>query len=204
MHNNVTICITGGIGSGKSVVSRLLRCNGLPVFDCDFEAKLLMTRNPEVKKALTNSLGRDIYFEDGSLDRKKLAGMLFSDPEVRKIVNEIVHTGVRKEISECRHRISGTFFIETAIPATGGIASHCDKIWLVEAPLEERLKRVAKRDGLSESEIKKRIEVQDKEFSSLDGAKTIILENSGNNPLLCEILGLIDKNIITQTYNILC
>lgn len=91
------ICITGGIGSGKSVVSRVLRLNGYPVYDCDSEAKVLMETDPEVREGLKKILGNDAFFNNGKLNRKFVASIIFSDSEKRREVNGLVHEAVRKD-----------------------------------------------------------------------------------------------------------
>lgn len=195
--------ITGGIGAGKSVVSRVLRCNGFNVYDCDSEAKHLMIKDPTVKKELCLGLGECIYSEDGSLNKKVLAEMIFNDEKKRGFVNSIVHEAVRKDIKVKRGKES-LFFIESAIPVTGGLVEMCDSIWMVITSEKQRIERVGKRDKLSEEEIKKRVEVQEVEMEALKEFKPISIENYGNNPLLGWILKKIDKLQNIETYTLLC
>ena len=199
-----TIGITGGIGSGKSIVARVLRCNGFPVYDCDSEAKHIMNKNVAVKTSLKNRLGDDIYHKNGTLDRKKLSVLLFSNEEVRLYVNSLVHEAVRKDIAEKRNQIHGEFFIESAILATGGISPICDKIWVVTAPEPLRIERVKKRDKLSEQEIIGRIKTQERELALLDSNKEVWLENDDNHAMLSKILIMTNKFNHNQTYNISC
>lgn len=204
MGKNITIGITGGIGAGKSIVSRVLRCNGFKVFDCDYEAKVLMNKNIEIKKALINLLGNSIYSKDGVLNRKTMATLIFSDPKKLQQTNNIVHRSVRKEIIKDREKISGRFFIESAILMSGGISPLCDQVWVVTAPLELREKRVEKRDGMKPEEIKNRIKSQEKEISLLKDFPIIHLENDDHSSLLPEILRLVDRYNHLQTYTITC
>ena len=204
LTSDLTIGITGGIGSGKSVVSRVLRCNGLRVFDCDYEAKKIMSEDSSVKKALVGKLGKSIYDEDGKLNRGKLAELLFCDVKIREYVNQVVHAAVRNDIKKWRKEIKGWFFIESAILATGGLIPFCDRIWLITAPLEERIKRVMKRDSASLESIEKRIDSQKNEFSQLENKNTLVLENDNITPLLPEVLKQTNKFINHQTYTIPC
>lgn len=197
------IGITGGIGSGKSVVSRVLRCNGFEVYDCDSKAKWLMNTDTGLKEALIDHFGPEIYGKNG-LNREKLAAIIFSDSSERSFVNTLVHSAVRKDIDSHIKQGSGDFFIEAALLPTSGLDNECDRVWLVEAPLEVRIKRVEKRDGKDVSEIEKRIESQDHEFDSLPSDKTIIIENNGYSPILVNILELTDKNINNQTFILPC
>ena len=200
----LTIGITGGIGAGKSVVSRVLRCNGFKVYDCDTEAKILMNKNREIKNSLQSELGEDIYFKDGTLNRKKLASLLFSNGKIRKVVNKIVHTAIRMDILNKKEGNKQFFFIESAILATSHLDKECDKIWLIIAPLNERIRRVGKRDSIEEREILQRIESQKEELSLLDKNKMLTIENDNQPPLLPKILKLTDKLINNQIFTILC
>lgn len=201
---NLTIGITGGIGTGKSVVSRVLRCNGFEVYDCDTSAKKLMENDIHLKEKLRSELGGEIYHNNGSLNKKLLASKLFNDDNVRNFVNSLVHEAVRKEISSLRIKIKGKFFIESAILFTSHLAEDCDKIWLVEAPLEERIKRVEKRDSMNRKEIEKRINSQRLEFSQIDSEKTLVIINDDYKPMLPIILQQIDKNQNNQIFTVLC
>lgn len=184
----MTVGITGGIGSGKSVVSRVLRCNGYNVYDCDYRARKIMNEDADIRTKLTGRLGKDIYDANEELDRKKLAAILFSDPEVRAFVNNIVHEAVRIDIKRHRETHKGYFFIESAILAGGGIAGMCDEIWVVTAPESQRIERVMKRDGLSPKEIEKRIASQQHEMSLLDKNKVKYIDNGDNSPMLSKSL----------------
>lgn len=199
-----TIGITGGIGSGKSVVSRVLRCNGFKVYDCDCEAKHLMVRSEKVRSALEKEIGKNIYYSDGNLNRAALASIIFNVPKARKRVNQIVHTAVREDIKNRQDRTKGKFFIESAILASGGIAGMCNEIWIVDAAEEIRKHRVLKRDNLTEAEIEKRIATQRQETDLLTHRHCVLLDNGGRNPLLKEILKLTDKFQLQQTYLISC
>lgn len=204
MTQENTIGITGGIGSGKSIVSRVLRCNGFQVYDCDYEAKLIMVCNVVVKDALVREFGEDIYFHNGELNRNKLAQQIFSNPKDRKKINRIVHKAVREDIYKRRKVTRGPFFIESAIIATGGIAPVCDVIWIVVAPEEERIKRVMKRDGMDMVSVKKRIDSQYHELFLLDSKPKVFFENDHKTPLLSEILKMTDKLNNQQIYSISC
>ena len=204
MGENITIGITGGIGSGKSVIARILRCNGFIVYDCDSEARELMNSSLSLKNALKEKFGEDIYLPEGTLDRKKLASIIFYDAEEREYVNGIVHEAVRQDILKLRKEKPGYFFIEAAILGSGGLAPFCDSIWVVEAPLEERYERVKSRDTLSYEEIEKRIESQKKELTLLRNDNLIYIMNDGKHPVLPEVLKLTDKFINNYSYFISC
>ena len=204
MNEEFTIGITGGIGVGKSVVSRLLRCNGFDVYDCDSEAKHLMVSDPRIKESLISQIGEDVYYSDGSINRGKLAEILFKDHNIRNFVNKIVHQAVRDDIERRRNLIEGLFFIESAIIATAKIDKMCSQVWIIQAPLEERINRVINRDNTDIDSIRKRMDAQEIEFTLLKGDDTLMIENGDNTPLMLIILKLTNSINNLQTFEILC
>ncbi|MDE6008006.1 MAG: dephospho-CoA kinase, partial [Muribaculaceae bacterium] len=135
------IGITGGIGAGKSIVSRLLRLKGFTVYDCDSAARSLMEQDPEVRDALTKLLGQDA-FRANHLNRLFVAERIFGDKDLRERVNKVVHKAVREDFLRMTEREKGTVFIESAIPVTGGLMPLMDEIWVVEADEATRIERV--------------------------------------------------------------
>lgn len=174
----------------------------MEVYDCDFEAKQLMLTDPEVKKALEEKIGADVYTKDGEVNKRMLAERLFSSEEVRKTVNGIVHSAVKKDILSRKEKSTGTFFIESAILATSRLWEICDRVWLVESPLEERIRRIKKRDNLRDSEIERRLDSQKEEEALSREENPVILHNDDTHPLLSEVLKLTEKYNVTQIYTI--
>lgn len=204
MVNNKTIGITGGIGSGKSIVARILRCNGFSVYDCDSEAKYLMKNDKNIKSSLQEKFGSKIYLSDGQLNKTLLSKYLFTDPEVRNFVNSIVHSAVRKDIKEKREKNEGIFFIESAILISGGISNICNEVWIVEAPMESKIRRIANRDNISYEEILQRIKSQEEELELTKNTDFIRIINDNKHPILPLILSLVDKINNKQIYKIIC
>ena len=95
----LSIGITGGIGSGKSTVCKVFRTLGIPVFQADLVARRLQDEDPAIRKSLTGLFGPEIYTENGTLNRKKLAGIIFSDHQALETVNNLVHPAVHKEVN---------------------------------------------------------------------------------------------------------
>lgn len=202
--------LTGGIGAGKSVVARVLRTKGFEVFDCDHEARFIMEGSLELKDAMRARFSDDCLFDDGSLNRKRIAEHIFGDDCKRIWLNSKVHGLVRQAVQERllekeellkkKHsrniKVSysdSIVFVESAILFSSGLAQICSLEWLVEAPDDLRIKRAAVRDSADESGIRARMEAQKCEFRDLDTSKTLVLENSGNMSLLHEI----DKSLET-------
>ena len=194
MRGKRLIGITGGIGAGKSVVSRILRHRGYPVYDCDSEAKRLMDTDAEVISGLKSLLGDWIYSADGKLDRGEMSRRLFSDDEIRRGVNGIVHSAVRRDLMRwtgMQQRYPA--FVESAILSTSRLDEDCDEVWLVDAPEDVRIRRVKERNGFEEGAIRRRIASQSQEFGQLPKERLSVLDNGGEVSLLRQIDSLLEK-----------
>lgn len=174
------ILITGGIGSGKSVVSRVLRCIGYEVYDCDSRAKTLMDRSPEIHRRLQHEISPQTINPDGTINRAELSRIVFTDPAKLAALNAIVHGAVREDI---RRKAQGLLFVETAIPVSGGMVDMAEQVWEVTAPEQLRISRVQQRSGLTPDQIRARIAAQHSE--QVPGAS--ILVNDNIQPLLPQI-----------------
>lgn len=192
--------ITGGIGSGKSVVARILRLKGFCVYDCDTEARRLMEYDRSVKEGIVSILGAKAYTGVSGeerdnpayvLNRSYVASMIFNDTRLRDEVNTVVHRAVAKDFLSYAHLNGGIVFCETAILATSHMDSLCDHIWVVTASEDERIERVKRRNGLSEEEIRLRIATQRKEFELLPKDKIVEIRNGDSDMLLPQIDKLI-------------
>lgn len=182
------IGLTGGIGAGKSVVSRILRLKGFPVYDCDSEARRLMEENPEIKLRLCERFGQSVYGPSG-LCRPRLAELVFSDQESLDWLNSLVHAAVRRDI--CRwmqdDADSDVMFVESAIMRVSGLDRMCEEIWIVDAPEELRIARAIKRSGMTERQVRARIDAQRSELEFAPGVKLRIIDNSGKCSVLEQI-----------------
>ena len=155
------IAITGGIGTGKSVVSRCLRTMGWPVYDCDLRTKQLMNHHPILRAALAEAFGMETYLPDGSLNRPYLAQRIFSDSTMQQKMNALVHPYTLQDL-QLWHAEQNTSvaFYESAILFESGFNRHADAIWCVSAPLQLRIERIAQRDHATPQQILARIESQ--------------------------------------------
>lgn len=160
MSMPLLIGLTGGIGSGKTTVARLFEAWGVPVFYSDDEAKALYQR-PEIQRKIAEIAGHDV-FDEGILNRKRLAEKIFSAPEIRQLVNDIIHPEVRKAFAEfvLRHAEAPYVINEAAILFESGGYRHFDKTILVTAPEPMRVSRVQQRDDAPPEEIRKRMNAQ--------------------------------------------
>lgn len=152
------IGITGGIGSGKSTISKIFEVLGIKVFYADDAAKQVMTNDPVLIAALKQIFGNDAYFEDGSLNRKYIAGIVFNNPAELAKLNAITHPAVFRAFDAWLAQVHNSPYVmkEAALMFESGSAKLCDKNILVYAPLQTRIDRVVKRDGLSRAEVESR------------------------------------------------
>ncbi|SEG05091.1 dephospho-CoA kinase [Parabacteroides chinchillae] len=156
----IRIGITGGIGSGKSVVATILQLTGIPVYIADKESKQLTDSSPVIRKQLIELLGKDIYTEQG-LNKKLLASYIFNNPECLKQVNAIIHPEVNSHFQNwVRNQHSNICAIESAILFESGFNKTVDVNLMVYAPIEIRIARVLARDNVSREEIIRRISNQ--------------------------------------------
>lgn len=197
------IGIAGGIGSGKSLVSRILRLWGHTVFDCDFEAKILMDRNNGIKEAICREISSDVTDGKTPINRKILSSIVFNDEYYRRQLNNIVHKAVREEIEHVRNKLheDRPLFVESAILAESGIAGRCKFIIVVDAPEDVKIRRVMERNGCDRDEVKARIEAQKGERILLEKYRdrSIIIENKVGDHLmekLMETLQMIPVDIL--------
>ena len=159
------IAITGGIGSGKSYISRqLTTLFGIPVYDSDANAKRLNEESPVIRRGLIELLGNEVYFSDGSLNKPYLASYLFANKENANKVNALIHPIVKADFLRwAEEQNVPVVAIETALLAESGIDQIVDKIIRVDAPLELRIQRTIHRDGVTREKVVERI-VQQTEY----------------------------------------
>lgn len=187
----IRLGITGGIGSGKSYVSQLLSSQfGIPVYDCDREAKRLTATDSGIREALQELVGKDVYTEDGALDKTVLAQYLFASADHATLVNAIIHPVVRMDFrSWCQQQQSEVVAMESAILYESGFDSEVDKVLLVDAPLETRIQRAMRRDGSSREQVVSRIALQD---GSLAREKAEFLLQNDGRPINDELQTIIN------------
>ncbi|WP_305386166.1 dephospho-CoA kinase [uncultured Muribaculum sp.] len=191
MSSTRLIAITGGIGSGKSVISDILRAMGHKVYDCDTRAKALMDTDESIKNDLINLISIDAVSSDRTIDRKLLSEIVFNDPDALSRLNSIVHKAVRADLRRWRDTSSDkTVWVETAILYASRLDREVDEVWEVTAPTELRVQRVMKRNSMSREQVLARISSQSTTAAQLHPlTKTIV--NDGVEPVLPQILSLL-------------
>ena len=185
------IGITGGIGSGKSIVSRLLRLMSIPVYDCDSEAKRLMLYSTEIRTALINAVGSEVYQENGELNRAYLAEYMFGNAARIAQINGIVHPIVRNDFKRWIKQLDRKILaVESAILLEAKMETDVDAIWLVSAPANMRMQRTILRDSSNEEAVRNRMKSQQDEQEYARQANKIIY-NDGSRSLIQQIKELL-------------
>ena len=182
----IKIGITGGIGSGKSVVATLLELSGIPVYIADTESKLLTATSPVIREKLIALFGEQLYTADG-LDKKRLASHIFGNPERLEQVNAIIHPEVNCHfLAWTETQNTPVCAIESAILFESGFNRIVDTTLMVYAPMEVRIKRALERDVVSREEVIRRIESQLPDEVKKEKSDYVVF-NDGKQALLPQI-----------------
>ena len=180
------IGLSGGIGSGKSYVAEILEKMGFSVYYSDARAKALTDTHPHIKSELIKRFGTSIY-EDGVLNRKALATLIFDSEEYRLFVNNLIHPIVRADFDAwCTQQHSSLVFNEAAILFETGAYRQFDATVLVIAPIDIRLQRIMKRDRCTHEQAEARINSQWNDEQKIPLA-TYSISNDGVQPLLVQL-----------------
>ena len=154
------IGLTGNIGSGKTTVASCFEILGIAVFNADKQAKLLMTEDINLKQSLITEFGKEV-FHNNELNLKYLSNLAFNDDIVLKRLNALVHPIVQDAFEKWSVQQSGAYVIkEAAILFESNTYQSLDEIICISCPEEIRLKRILKRDDLSEKEVRQRMSHQ--------------------------------------------
>lgn len=179
------IGLTGGIGSGKSTVAKMLVECGAVLIDADAIARKLMEPGQEVLAVTVRTFGEGILTPDGLLDRAALAALVFANEDAREKLNAIVHPAVRAEAERLREvavqeRGQGVVIVEDIPLLTeSGQAADFDGVIVVETQLEERLRRLIQVRGMSETDARARIDAQASD-EQRRAIATWVIDNSGS------------------------
>lgn len=187
--------LTGGIGSGKSLVASIFTHLGIPVFNADSESKVIMAKDSQIREQLEEWFGNNIYV-DNKLDRAKLAGIIFNNPEMLAKVNNLIHPMVMDRFISWGMENQGKPYLihEAAILFESGLYKHFDVTILVTASERIRKERVMKRDKSDETSVNLRMQNQwpDERKSVL---ASYIIVNEGDDLLIPRIIDIHNKLI---------
>lgn len=181
------IGVTGGIGSGKSTVSSILKDHGAKIIDADKISHEITVKGEQAFDELINYFGSGILSESGELDRKKLADIAFASKEKLSQLNKIMHKHVVDRIDrylyEFREKGAWIVVIDAPIPIENGFLDRVDETWVVTADRDRRIARVMERSRLTHDEVAKRIASQMTDIEYLQVANKVIA-NDGDLSIL--------------------
>ena len=186
------IGITGGIGSGKSIVCKVFELLGVPVYYADSRANWLTNNDLQLKKEIKELLGRQAYDENGQYNRKWVASQVFENPELLQMLNMLIHPRVFDDTKKWLklHQNQPYVMREAAISNAAGKGNDLDKIIVVSCPIDVRIKRIKQRDPQrSDEQIRAIIARQKTEEEFLKIADYQII-NDDNQLILPQILNI--------------
>jgi dephospho-CoA kinase len=181
----IVIGLTGGIGSGKSTVSRKLKDLGATVIDADQVARDVVKPGTPALREIVQAFGSGILNDDGTLNRKKLGALVFQDPAARAVLNQITHPWIKEaifgEVEKYRRQPDSNqiVVVEAALLIEVDLHHGLDQIWVVQVDERVQLERLMNRDGITAAEARQRIASQLPQAEKLKFA-TRVIDNSGS------------------------
>lgn len=184
--------LTGGIGSGKSVVSRIFKTLGIPVYNADESAKKMMEENPSLVESIISLFGKDAYI-NGKLNRPFIAKIAFGNPEILSKLNSLVHPATIEDANNWFRNLQSPYAIkEAALIFESEAYKELDFIIGVFAPLELRIERTMERDQTDRASVLKRMEQQMNQLE-LKNKCQFIIENDDKHLVIPQVLGIHQK-----------
>lgn len=184
--------ITGGIGSGKTTACKVFEVLGIPVFYADTVAKEIMIQDELLINGVKETFGKDSYFDDGTLNNRHIAAIVFNNQNELAKLNALVHPAVFRAFDSWEAAVNPDVLYtlkEAALLFESGSYKMCDTTILVTAPIDTRIQRVMLRDGVSAEQVKARM---DKQFSDEDKAKLAdyFIYNNETQSIIQQVLSL--------------
>jgi len=184
--------LTGGIGSGKTTVAQIFEVLSIPVYYADAAARDLMNKDPELKKKIIASFGKDAY-KNGELNRAYLGSVVFHDSEKLNLLNSIVHpVTIRDSENWMKNQKTAYAIKEAALIFEAGIEKYLDYVIGVTAPESLRIQRVVERDHVPIQKVLDRVQHQMDEKEKISRCDFII-QNDGLQPILPQVLAIHEK-----------
>jgi len=188
----IKVGITGGIGSGKTTVCEIFERLGVPVYYADKQAKYLMETDKKLREAIRQLFGDEAFDSENNLNRAFIAGIVFKDEEKLLALNALVHPAVKADYDSWNAILARKEYPyslkEAALLVESGSYKDLDKLIVVSAPLEDRIKRVMARDNVSEEQVKARIDAQLPDAGKVKLADYVIANN-----LIMELVPQVSK-----------
>jgi dephospho-CoA kinase len=178
------IGLTGTIGSGKSTVSKIMKDLGAAIIDADVIARTVTAKGSEALEELVSHFGSEILEQNGELNRKKLADIVFNDPVKLEDLNNITHKYIIRKILSSLNDLKASgrnevVVLDAPLPVKRGFLDMVDEVWVVTSERETRIKRIMQRSGFTLEEATERINSQAKEEQYL-GIADLVIENDSS------------------------
>ena len=194
INRQKVIGITGGIGSGKSLICKIFSTMNVPIYDADSRAKYLINNDIPLKTSIINLFGTNAYTSLGEYNRKWVASQVFKNPDLLKKLNLIVHPCVHEDSHIWVKKFPKSPFLlyEAALMRAAGDNNMFDKVIVVNAPIELRIKRIQARDNRAEQEIE---DIIARQISSQEQLKIAdyVIENDDKKSVLEQVLNIYQK-----------
>lgn len=188
------IGITGGSGTGKSTVCDILKSYGIDVIDADIIARKIVEKNQPALEEIKNYFGQEYILSDGTLNRKKLGAIVFTDSRKLKILNEITHKYISEYVKAyIKNTKNKVIAIDAPLLFESGLNSECDYILSVLSNEKNRIKRITARDGISEKSARERINSQKNNTFYIENSDCLIYNNSSYNDLKEQVDEILKK-----------
>lgn len=183
--------ITGGIGSGKSYVCRILESRGISVYDCDAAAKRLMRTSEKLLQELRQLVGQDVYTSDGQLQKRVLADFLLTSEANKLALNDVIHPAVAEDFLS-----SGMTWLESAILFESGFDRRIrfDRIVCVSAPRDVRIQRIMRRDNITAEKAAEWIDTQMAQ-EEVERRSHFVIVNDGKSDIEQQVDNMLSKII---------
>lgn len=183
--------ITGGIGSGKSYVCRILESRGISVYDCDAAAKRLMRTSEKLQQELRQLVGQDVYTSDGQLQKRVLADFLLASEANKLALNDVIHPAVAEDFLS-----SGMTWLESAILFESGFDRRIrfDRIVCVSAPRDVRIQRIMRRDNITAEKAAEWIDTQMAQ-EEVERRSHLVIVNDGKSDIEQQVDNMLSKII---------
>lgn len=190
------IGITGGIASGKTIVSDYVKKLGYPVVDADLLSREIMAPGSPVLEQVRHIFGETMIAGDGALNRKALAEKIFHDEQARQILDGLTHPAIRALAEERFSQLEGesTVFFVVPLLFESGMDDLCDEIWLVHAEESLRRSRLSARDGIDETYAQSKIDSQMRDEERLNKGARVLFNDGDLNHLYDQIESFLKKS----------
>ena len=190
------IGITGGIASGKTIVSDYVKKLGYPVVDADLLSREIMAPGSPVLEQVRHIFGETMIAGDGALNRKALAEKIFHDEPARQTLDGLTHPAIRALAEERFSQLEGesTVFFVVPLLFESGMDDLCDEIWLVHAEESLRRSRLSARDGIDETYAQSKIDSQMRDEERLNKGTRVLFNDGDLNHLYEQIESFLKKS----------